>query len=157
MGIRWLLCLFAALLVGCIDRVNAPSCTPVQVSQASVSGDTVTTTTGLRYIEGTVGPGVAVDWCRSVAIHYDGFLLDGTKFDSSRDGNPLVFAPGFRGLIDGVEQGVVGVRKGGTRRLIIPPGLGFGPEPRRDTSGQVVIPGNSTVVYDIEVVDVAQQ
>ena len=45
---------------------------------------------------------------------------------------------------------------GGSRRLIISPALGFGPDPRRDQDGQIVIPGNSTVVYDIEVVQVAQ-
>jgi FKBP-type peptidyl-prolyl cis-trans isomerase FkpA len=150
------LCLSTALLTGCIDRINAPSCAPMSFSQASVSGDTITTTTGLRYIEGTQGAGIAGDWCRSIAIHYDAFLLDGTRFDSSREEDPLVFTPGFGGLIDGIEQGVVGMRGGGTRRLIISPALGFGAEPRRDANGQIVIPGNSTVVYDIEIVEVAQ-
>ena len=142
---------------GCIDRIDAPECTPVEFTQASTSGDTITTTTGLRFIEGTVGQGIAVDWCQTIALHYDAFLLDGTLFDSSRDTDtPLVFSPGLGGLIDGIEQGVIGVRVGGQRRLIIPPALGFGPQPRRDENGEVVIPGNSTVVYDIEVVQVAQ-
>jgi FKBP-type peptidyl-prolyl cis-trans isomerase FkpA len=151
-----LLCLSTALLTGCFEKLTAPPCTAVSFSQASVGGDTVATTTGLRYIERVAGGGTAVDWCRNVAIHYDAFLLDGTKFDSSRDGAPLIFAPGLGGLIAGVEQGVIGIRLGGTRRLIIPPALGFGAEPRRDANGQVVIPGNSTVVYDIEVLDVAK-
>ncbi len=142
---------------GCLDKVSAPTCSPVAFTQASASADTITTTTGLRYIEGTVGAGVAVDWCNTVAIHYDAFLLDGTRFDTSRDTDmPLVFSPGLGDLIDGIEQGVIGVRIGGTRRLIISPALGFGPDPRRDQDGQIVIPGNSTVVYDIEVVQVAQ-
>ena len=154
---RCLLCLSTALLSGCFEKLTAPRCTAGSFSQASVSGDTITTTTGLRYIEGTTGGGVAVDWCRTVAIHYDAFLLDGTKFDSSRDSDaPLIFAPGLGGLIDGIEQGVIGMRLGGTRRLIISPALGFGSEPRRDANGQIIIPGNSTVVYDIEVVEVAQ-
>lgn len=142
---------------GCLDRIDAPECTAVAFTQASVSGDTITTTTGLRYIEGTAGQGIAVDWCQTIAVHYDAFLLDGTRFDTSRDTDtPLIFSPGLGGLIDGIEQGVIGVRVGGQRRLIIPPALGFGPQPRRDENGQVVIPGNSTVVYDIEVVQVAQ-
>lgn len=146
-----------AAVSGCLDRIDAPECTPVDFTQASTSGDTITTTTGLRYIEGTVGQGIAVDWCQTIALHYDAFLLDGTHFDSSRDTDtPLIFSPGLGGLIDGIEQGVIGVRVGGQRRLIIPPALGFGPEPRRDQDGQVIIPGNSTVVYDIEVVQVAQ-
>jgi FKBP-type peptidyl-prolyl cis-trans isomerase len=151
---------FLALLPavsGCLDKISAPTCSAVAFTQASVSADTVMTTTGLRYIEGTVGPGAAVDWCNTVVIHYDAFLLDGTPFDNSRDADsPLVFSPGLGALIDGLEQGVIGLRVGGTRRLIIPPALGFGPEPRRDQDGQIVIPGNSTVVYDIEVVQVAQ-
>jgi FKBP-type peptidyl-prolyl cis-trans isomerase len=151
------LCLSTALLTGCIEKLTAPPCVPVPFSQASISGDTISTTTGLRYIEGNAGPGIAVDWCRNIAIHYDAFLLDGTKFDSSREaGLALVFAPGLGGLIDGVEQGVIGMRAGGTRRLIISPALGFGSEPRRDASGQVVVPGNSTVVYDIEVLQVGR-
>ena len=142
-------------LAGCIERISAPACTAGTSTQASVSGDTVTTTTGLRYIEGTAGPGAAVDWCQNVAIHYTASILDGPEFDTSRGGAPLVFAPGVGGVIDGVEEGVVGVRVGGTRRLIIPPGLAFGPEPRRNVEGEVIIPGNSTVVFDIEVVGAA--
>jgi FKBP-type peptidyl-prolyl cis-trans isomerase len=150
------LILSALLLTGCIERLNAPQCAPVSFSQASAEADTITTTTGLRYIEGETGGGIAVDWCRPVAIHYEASLLDGTMFDSSRDGAPLVFTPGLGGLIDGIEQGVVGMRTHATRRLIIPPALGFGSEPRRDASGQIVVPGNSTVVYDIEIVEVGQ-
>ena len=141
----------------CLDPVDPPDCTPVSFSPVSTNGDTVTTTTGLRYIELTVGQGIAVDWCQTIAIHYDAFLIDGTHFDSSRESDtPVVFSPGLGGLIDGIEQGVIGVRVGGSRRLIIPPDLGFGPQPRRDQNGQVVIPGNSTLRYDIEVVQVAQ-
>jgi FKBP-type peptidyl-prolyl cis-trans isomerase len=142
----------ATALTGCFDRISAPECNRVSFSQASVSGDTITTTTGLRYIEGTVGSGIAADWCRNVVVHYEGFLLDGTKFDGTRDADtPLLFAPGLAGLIAGFEQGVIGMRVGGTRRLILPPELAFGSTAQRDASGQVVIPANSTVVFDIEV------
>ena len=154
-----LLCFVALLpsIGGCLDKISAPTCSPVAFTQASVSGDTITTTTGLRFIEGAVGPGLAVDWCNTIAMHYDAFLLDGTQFDSSRDADALlVFSPGLGDLIDGLEQGVIGVRAGGTRRLIIPPALGFGSEPRRGLDGQIVIPGNSTLVYDIEVLQIAQ-
>ena len=127
-------------------------------SQAAVNGDTITTTTGLRYIEGQPGAGLEEDWCRALAIHYTGFLLDGTQFDSSRDFNqPIVFTPGLSGLIDGLEQGVIGMRTGGTRRLIIPPELAFGSEPRRNQAGEIVVPANSTVIYDIEVLQIASQ
>src|SRR5207302_10887753 len=142
---------------GAFDKQATPKCTPMSSAQASSTGDTVTTTTGLRYIEGTTGSGLVVTWCHNIATHYDAFLADGTKFDSSRDlAQPLVFAPGLGGLIDGLEQGVIGMHGGGKRRLIIPPGLAFGSEAKRDANGQVIVPGNSTLVYDIEIIQVAQ-
>lgn len=151
------LCASVGLLTGCSDPLTVPRCNPVSFDQASVSGDTITTTTGLRYIEGELGTGAALEWCRTLAVHYTGYLLDGTKFDSSRDmDRPLVFVPGYGDLIDGFEQGVIGMRTGATRRLIIPPELGFGSEPRRNEAGEIVVPGNSTVVYDVEVLQIAQ-
>jgi FKBP-type peptidyl-prolyl cis-trans isomerase FkpA len=164
---RWVLCAAVGLLTGCIDPLTAPPCTAVEFTNASLSGDTITTTTGLRYINGAPGtrdtlpdgtPGTrdTLPWCRTVAVHYEAFLLDGTKFDSSRDrSQPLVFTAGFGALIDGIEQGVIGMRAEGTRRLIIPPALGFGSEPRRNEAGEIVVPGNSTVVYDIEVLEIS--
>lgn len=144
-------------LMACGDPLEAPPCEPTAVTQASVSGDTITTNTNLRYLEGEPGSGIAAEWCRTLAVHYTAHLLDGTQFDSSREVNqPLVFTPGFGGLIDGFEQGVIGMRAGGTRRVIIPPALGFGSEPRRNAAGEIVVPANSTVVYDIEVLQIAQ-
>ena len=147
----------AVMLCACVDEITTPKCTPVTFTQAALNSDTVATSTGLRYIEGIAGDGAVVAWCRNVAVHYDAFLADGTKFDSSHDlGQPLVFAPGLGGLIDGFEQGVIGMRVGGKRRLIIPPELAFGAQDRRDANGQVIVPGNSTLVYDIEIIQVAQ-
>ena len=74
---------------------------------------------------------------------------------SRRDiGRPLVFTPGLGALIDGFEQGVIGMRTCGTRRLIIPPNLGFGAEPLRNQAGEIIVPGNSTVVYDVELLEI---
>jgi len=152
---RLLLSLSLGLSVACFHSLTAPPCTAVDFTQASVSGDTITTTTGLRYIEGAQGSGNALPWCRSLAVHYTGYLLDGTKFDSSRDiGRPLVFTPGLGALIDGFEQGVIGMRTCGTRRLIIPPNLGFGAEPLRNQAGEIIVPGNSTVVYEVEMLEI---
>lgn len=149
-----LVTLFGSVLAVAASCIKAPTdleCTPTQFSIASTSGDTTITTTGLRYIDGAAGVGDAVPWCEPVTIHYTGYLLDGTEFDNSRDNNsPLRFRPGFSGVIDGVEQGVIGMRTNGTRRLIIPPELGYGAlAQRRD--GVVIIPANSTLVFDIEV------
>ena len=141
----------AIVVVSCIDPLDVPPCNRTTVTPVSTTVDTVLTNTGLKYIEGLGGRGLAADWCEALAVQYSAYLLDGTKFDSSGIDNPLVFTPGLGGLIDGLEQGVIGMRLEGTRRLIIPPALGFGAEPRRDQSGAVVVPGNSTLVFDIEV------
>jgi FKBP-type peptidyl-prolyl cis-trans isomerase len=156
MNIRCLLCVPALLLAGCFHNpLGIPPCTAGSFSQASVSADTITTTTGLRYIEGTVGNGLATGWCKAVSVHYIAYLLDGTKLESTHDtGIPVLFTPGVGALIDGFEQGVIAMHAGGTRRLIVPPGLGYGAQPVRDANGQVIVPANSTLVYDIEIVQV---
>ncbi len=155
--IALLLGLTAAVCAACLDPIEAPPCAARSISAVSMEGDTVTTNTGLRFIEGTTGTGLAVDWCHNIAVHYDAFLTDGTKFDSTRaDAAPLIFAPGLGVLIDGFEQGVIGVRAGGTRLLIIPPALAYGSQPRTDGAGNVIIPGNSTLIYDIEVIQVGR-
>jgi peptidylprolyl isomerase len=145
-----------ALLGGCVDRLTAPECVPMPFAQASVSADTITTTSGLRYIEGQPGTGIQADWCRALVVHFTGALLDGTVFESTRDiGQPIVFVPGRTALINGLEQGVIGMRTGGTRRLIIPPELAFGSEGRRNQAGEVVVPPNSPVVYDVVVLEIS--
>src|ERR1700704_4144574 len=105
-GVIALAALFA---LGCFpDKLTATSCTPGALTQASANADTVTTTTGLRYIEGAVGGGNRTGWCRAVQIDYDGYVLGGNKFDSSRDaGIPFVFVPGTGIVIEGLEQGVI--------------------------------------------------
>jgi peptidylprolyl isomerase len=144
--------LAAATLSACVEPLAGPVCTPGVADTASISGDTITTSTGLRYIEDSIGTGGPLPWCRLVQVHYDGYLLDGTRFDSSRDiDRPLLFTPGIGTLIDGFEQGVIGMQLGGTRRLIIPPALAYGDEPVRDQSGAIIVPANSTVVFDVEV------
>jgi FKBP-type peptidyl-prolyl cis-trans isomerase len=139
-------------LAGCTDPIGPTRCeaTPFTVTQ---DGDTTVTSTGLKWVDGLPGTGPnVVEWCRSIAIHYEAYLADGTRFDSSRERDtPFIFTPGLGVLIDGLEQGVIGLRTEGTRRLIIPPALAFGAEGRRDAGGQVIVPGNATVIYDIEV------
>jgi len=81
----------------------------------------------------------------NVVANYTGWLPDGTKFDSSYDrGEPIPFTVG--GLIEGWNEGVVGMKVGGKRRLVIPPGLGYG----KQANGP--IPAMSTLVFDIDMV-----
>ena len=85
-----------------------------------------------------------------IKVHYIGKLEDGTKFDSSYDrGEPLNFQIGLRQVIEGWENGLMGMRVGGKRTLIIPPELAYG-----ERGAGNLIPPNSTLVFDIEIIDV---
>ena len=150
-------CASLVFLGGCLHEPMAlPPCTVGSFAKASTNGDTITTTTGLEYIEGTPGTGNPTGWCKILSVHYVAFLADGTKLESTHDtGVPLIFTPGIGVIIDGFEQGVMEMRAGGTRRLIIPPKLAYGSNEVRDSSGKVVIPANSTLVYDVEIVEAA--
>ena len=141
------------LLAACENTVEPrPECNEFFPSLAETRGDTVVLTTGLRYIETEAGTGATVVGCRGVAISTRGEFLNGTEFQPLI---PLPFTPGVGQYIVGLEQGVVGMRVGGKRRLIIPPALAYGSEDLV-RNGQVVIPGNSTIVFDVEAQAVEQ-
>jgi peptidylprolyl isomerase len=145
------------IVAACTDPITAPPCTEKSFTQAPAGGDTILTSRGLRFIEVTPGTGAALGWCKLISVDYDAYLLDGTKFDSSRDlGVPLNFVPGVGDLIDGFEQGVIGMQVTGKRRLIIPPELGYGSEPLRDGNGTIIVPANSTLVFDVELLFIGQ-
>ncbi len=106
----------------------------------------VTTASGLKYQELKVGSGQEARSGRLVEVHYTGWLEDGKKFDSSRDrGRPFSFSLGAGKVIKGWDEGVVGMRVGGKRKLIIPPQLGYG---ERGAGG--VIPPNATLIFEVE-------
>jgi FKBP-type peptidyl-prolyl cis-trans isomerase FkpA len=106
--------------------------------------------TGLYTQDLQEGAGDPVQSGRTVAVHYTGWLPDGTKFDSSRDrGAPIEFVLGTNKVIVGWDQGLAGMRKGGRRLLVIPPDLAYGEEGRRG-----VIPPRATLVFDVELVEI---
>jgi FKBP-type peptidyl-prolyl cis-trans isomerase len=114
-----------------------------------VSGPGVTTASGLQYWDITTGNGVTATPGKLVTVHYTGWLANGTKFDSSVDrGQPLEFPLGLRKVIKGWDEGVAGMKVGGKRQLRIPPNLGYGSNPAGP------IPPNSTLIFDVELLDV---
>jgi FKBP-type peptidyl-prolyl cis-trans isomerase FkpA len=105
-----------------------------------------TTASGLVIEEVVVGEGAEACAGQTVSVHYTGWLTNGTKFDSSKDRNePFEFPLGARHVIAGWDEGVQGMRIGGTRKLTIPPDLGYG---ARGAGG--VIPPNATLVFEVE-------
>jgi len=112
-----------------------------------------TTPSGLRFEELTVGDGVeATGSGQTVEVHYTGWLEDGTKFDSSVDrGEPFGFPLGAGYVIKGWDEGVVGMRVGGKRKLTIPSELGYG---ARGAGG--VIPPHATLVFEVELLGISE-
>ncbi|GAC1560625.1 MAG: FKBP-type peptidyl-prolyl cis-trans isomerase [Vulcanimicrobiaceae bacterium] len=101
---------------------------------------------GLSYVDLVVGRGPMPKNGQTVRVHYTGTLVDGKKFDSSRDrGTPFEFPLGEHQVIAGWDEGVATMRVGGRRKLTIPPALGYG-----DRGAGGVIPPGATLVFDIE-------
>ena len=99
----------------------------------------------LQIEELAVGDGDTARPGHRLEVHYAGTLEDGTPFDSSRARGPFQFVLGRRQVIAGWDQGVLGMKVGGRRRLTIPAELGYGP---RGVPG--VIPPNATLVFEVE-------
>lgn len=109
------------------------------------------TRSGLQYQDLVVGQGAEAQAGQNVHVHYTGWLTDGTKFDSSLDRNQVFqFALGAGMVIRGWDEGVAGMKVGGKRKLVIPPELGYG-----DRGAGGIIPPGSTLVFEVELVDIA--
>ncbi|GAB3189304.1 FKBP-type peptidyl-prolyl cis-trans isomerase [Hydrogenophaga aquatica] len=113
-----------------------------------------TTPSGLQFEDTVVGSGDVARVGQRVSVHYTGWLYNngeqGSKFDSSKDrGQPFVFPLGAGHVIKGWDEGVQGMAVGGTRRLVIPPELGYG---ARGAGG--VIPPNATLLFEVELLAV---
>ena len=145
-----ILILAAALLItGC--RVDSTA----DLSEGEPMADTGITQ--LQQQDVKVGQGAEARKGNVVRVHYTGWLYDasrpdkrGQKFDSSKDGNtPFDFTLGAQEVIPGWDEGVAGMKVGGTRLLTIPPAMGYG---ARGAGG--VIPPNATLVFEVDLLEV---
>ena len=134
-----LLLLAPGSLIGHQEQGSAP---------ATVQGEPTTLPDGLQYWDVAVGKGPSAAKGKRVRVQYTGWLLDGTKFDSSLDaGHPFVFTLGRGQVIAGWEEGIIGMREGGKRQLRIPPDLAYGEQGSPPT-----IPPNATLIFDIQLI-----
>ena len=114
------------------------------------------TESGLKYIDIKEGKGTSPQAGQRVSVHYTGWLYDesqaeskGKMFDSSQNkGRPFGFVLGVGGVIQGWDEGVLSMRVGGKRQLIIPPDLGYG------AGGVGPIPPNATLLFEVELLDI---
>lgn len=145
-----------AVAAACENDPIGPSCVDTTSTVASTRGDTVTTSTGLRYINLKTGAGAAASSCSTVGIHYTVYV-NNVALDSLRDPRyayPVIPGERPQSSIVGLAEGVLGLQVGAVRRLIIPPTLGYGSTDRKDAQGRVVVPANSTLVFDLEVLQI---
>lgn len=136
------------LLAGCGDDSGSGA----TGTDGCEEGATVTTDSGLEYEELECGDGAEVERGDRIVVHYTGTLEDGAEFDSSRGGEPVAFVLESGGLIEGWVEGIPGMRAGGRRQLTIPSELGYG-----EAGYPPDIPPDATLIFDVEVVEVADR
>lgn len=138
-----------ATLVFQVELVGIRPGAPAAATEVDAAGY-LTTTSGLKYHDFVVGDGPSPQSGQQVTVHYTGWLLDGGKFDSSLDrGQPFVFTIGAGQVIPGWDEGVMSMKVGGKRQLVIPPELGYG-----EAGAGGVIPPNATLVFEVELLGV---
>ncbi|MDB4916507.1 MAG: FKBP-type peptidyl-prolyl cis-trans isomerase [Gemmatimonadetes bacterium] len=141
---------FAACGGGSDVVTNIPAAIALE-SQAFSSGLGVNlaastkTADGLYYRDVTVGTGSVITANHTIDVYYTGNLPDGTLFDSRTSGVPFSFILGQGYVIKGWDEGIVGMRVGGVRQLIVPAALGYG------TFGSGPIPPNANLVFTVTV------
>jgi FKBP-type peptidyl-prolyl cis-trans isomerase FkpA len=140
---RSLTAALAALVLAAAAACSDSPAAPVNLARVLTQTDLV------------VGTGATAVSGSAVKVHYTGWLFNearpdskGAQFDSSAGRDPLAFTLGQGNVIAGWEQGLIGMKVGGTRRLVIPPSLGYGSTRRGP------IPPNATLVFDVELVEI---
>jgi FKBP-type peptidyl-prolyl cis-trans isomerase FkpA len=147
--------LFALLIAGC-SSAGAPSSGPSPLEGISFTpalqvdlGAMERTVRGVYFRDLAIGEGPEARRGHTVRVHFAGFLPDGTQIDAlAPPAQPMTFELGKGDVIPGWEAGIVGMREGGQRQLVVPPAQGYG------SRGQGRVPANATLVFVIKLVSV---
>ena len=167
-NIFWSL-LFSVVLFGCLkDPDSTQQCnyadTQIQVPDSQVQKLTAYLdsnhihaqkhSSGFYYTIHSPGAGASVvNLCSVITVTYKGKFTNGTTFDSTATNKTATFELG--GVILGWQKGIPLISEGGSITLYIPPALGYGPDDIQNNQGQVVIPGNSILIFDVDILDIS--
>jgi len=139
-----------ALLVVAIIALAVAAYFRFRPDRSGGSNEMVTTASGLQYRDDVIGTGPSPSPGQTVTVHYTGMFTDGSKFESSLDQNqPITFEIGRGKVIKGWDEGLMTMKVGGKRRLVIPPALGYGLAGKPPK-----IRPNATLLFDVELVGV---
>ena len=160
----WVLNVVVLFLLACVQATPVPTSTPtaalaptatalpVVIPSPPLGSGTIpliTTASGLQYRDLVVGTGEGARDGLTAVVHYTGWLVDDTKFDSSLDrGDPFSFPIGQGRVIRGWDEGEASMKEGGKRELTIPPDLAYG-----DRGAGGVIPPGATLIFEVELLE----
>jgi len=142
----------------CLDATNPDYATVEETSFDSSLGvdlsQSTATDVGVYYRDITVGTGPVITNGVENYMFYQAYLSTGVEFDSLRPPSPPVaITTGIQSLLPGFEVGLQGMKIGGRRQIIVPPFLGYGLPDRTFNNGKVFIPGNSVLVFNVDLVN----
>lgn len=141
---------FSFLLLGLLLTACTPAASQDTSNTDSMTDQNTNSTAELQINDLVVGTGAEAKKGDTLVVHYTGTLEDGTKFDSSVDrGEPFEFVIGQGYVIEGWEQGMLGMKVGGKRTLIIPSDMAYG-----DNGIPGAIPGGATLIFDVELIEI---
>ncbi len=145
----FLLLVLSTLLASC-DSSNDEDPDPIMFPPPRVvaEADYTVTASGLKIFDIVVGTGAVADNGNRLVVDYTGWLEDGTVFDTSLLRQPITLTLGVGQVITGWEEGLLNMRVGGERQLVIPPNLAYG------STGQGAIPPNATLIFEVELLDI---